>query len=426
MITFIRVDKIMRNFARISKNNVIQARHSGASFLQTVAYPKAAELDHYAQYVGDVDSVVLSLCPERPLYILCPEILAENANAFLRLFRGKTMFAVKCNPHPLVIRLLNQYGIRQFDAASLEEVQLVYEQAPNADIYFMHPVKAPAAIRDAYYKYGVRRFVLDSEDELLKILNATDCAADLELFVRIALPKNESAQVDFSVKFGAHKEEAIVLLKKTRAVSVKLGIAFHVGTQTMDASVYGRSVEYAASLISEAQVAVDVIDVGGGFPVTYPDCEPPDLSVFMDEIHNAIDENGLSHCELLAEPGRRMTAEASTLIVRVEQRRGDVLYINDGVYGGLYDAGPLINWRFGVRAVGARQNLNGADMTAFKFCGPTCDSIDMMRGPFMLPSDIAEGQWIEVEAMGAYSQGMRTNFNGFGGADLILLKRENN
>ncbi|MBL1146219.1 MAG: type III PLP-dependent enzyme [Pseudomonadota bacterium] len=366
------------------------------------------------------DAQIKALAPQKPLYVFDPVRLAQSYRRFATSFGGEIAYAVKCNPHPAVLQLLAEEGIAAFDVASLAEIRAARAAAPQAKLFFMHPVKAPEDIAAAYHDYGVRAFVLDHVDELYKILRATELAQDLELFVRLALPKNGKAALDFSSKFGAQPEEAAVLLEACRPVCRKLGLAFHVGTQNTDIGAYARAVGVAADVIRSANVTVDVLDLGGGFPACYLE-RTPSLNAIFREIRAAVLTHGLHHMELMAEPGRALVADCMSLIVRVEQRRGDLLYINDGVYGGLFDAGPSLRWRYPVRRISRDKDAETGVTTAFRFAGPTCDSIDMMDGPFMLPDEIKAGDWIEIKQAGAYSQCLRTDFNGFGDAGFLVL-----
>lgn len=373
------------------------------------------------RFTGSADELVASLKPAQPLYVLRPELLARAAKEFTSLFPGEVMYAVKCNPERTVLQTLYKNGVKSFDVASIEEARLARRAAPKAKLYFMHPVKSPEAIREAYAVHGVRAFVLDTQEELYKILQETDLAPDLELFVRLSLPKNGSAAIDFRAKFGVLPEDAPVLLQKCRPVAAKLGICFHVGTQTVNPGVYARAVNIAADVMMKSGVTVDVLDVGGGFPATYPgQAAPPPLTQFMKSITGALKKCGLSGIPLLAEPGRALVANSTSLVVRVEQRRGDLLYINDGTYGGLFDAGRWLNLRYPVRMI-RPAGESSAEILPFRFAGPTCDSLDMMAGPFDLPADIKTGDWIEIGNTGAYSRGLRGNFNGFGGSQTVAL-----
>jgi ornithine decarboxylase len=354
-----------------------------------------------------VDALVARLRPDAPLHCIRPATIAGAARAFLAAFPGETLYAVKCNPEPAVLRALWRGGVRRFDCASEAEVRLVRSMFPDASIHFMHPVKARAAIREAWQRQGVRDFVLDSAEELAKILAETGGGEGLGLVVRLALPKG-GAMYDLSGKFGAAPADAVALLRAARPHAAKLGVSFHVGSQCLDPSAYARAIALAAAVIREAGVAVDLLDVGGGFPVAYPDVVPPPLSAFMAAIREAVAAEGLSGLTLWAEPGRALVAGGTSVVLQVQHRRGEALFVNDGVYGALSDAG-VPGFRFPVRLL----RDSDAALTGCSFFGPTCDSADHMKGPFLLPSDVAEGDWIEVGQLGAYGASLRTAFNGF-------------
>ncbi len=360
-----------------------------------------------------VDALVATLRPEEPVHCLRPGTIAATARAFRATFAGEVLYAVKCNPEPAVLRALWDGGIRHFDCASAGEVRLVRSLFPKAEIHFMHPIKARGAIREAYVQHGVRDFVIDSTEELAKLVQETG-GADLGVVVRLALPKG-GAVYDLSGKFGAEPSEAAALLRAARPLSVRLGVSFHVGSQCLDPSAYTRAIARGAAVIRDSGVAVEILDIGGGFPVAYPDVVPPPLSAFTDAIAEAFAAAALPGTKLWAEPGRALVAAGASVVVQVQHRRGDALFINDGVYGALSDAG-VPAFRFPVRRVGDAQ---GAALVPFSFFGPTCDSADVMHGPFLLPADIAEGAWIEIGQLGAYGACLRTSFNGFDRAGMV-------
>lgn len=385
---------------------------------QTARVPARGFSSSTPRFTGGIDDLVAEMKPVQPLYVLRPEQLARTAKEFTALFPGEVMYAVKCNPEKAVLQTLYKNGVKSFDVASIEEVRLAAKVAPKAKLYFMHPVKAPESIREAYAVHGVRAFVLDTQEELYKILQETDLAPDLELFVRLALPKNREALTDFSSKFGALPEDAMQLLQKCRPVAAKLGLSFHVGTQTTNPAVYARAIDTAMDVILKSGVKLDMLDVGGGFPVSYAGMAHPPLAQYMKTIAFAFKRCGLRDVQLLCEPGRALVAGSVSLVVRVEQRRGDLLYLNDGTYGGLFDAARWSGLRYPVRLIGGSGNTG---VEPFRFAGPTCDSLDMMDGPFELPADIKTGDWIEIGNAGAYSRGLRSNFNGFGQAQTVAL-----
>ncbi len=364
-----------------------------------------------APIAPSVDRLVDQLRPAEPLYCARPQVMQATASRFVADFPGDVLYAVKCNPEPTVLRALWRGGVRHFDCASPGEIRVVRQLFPDAHIHYMHPIKQAAFIRQAYVEFGVRDFSLDSAEEIDKIVAATDGAQDLGLYIRLAMPKGQAAY-DLSGKFGAAPEEAVQLLRKARAVSARLGLCFHVGSQCLDPSAYGRALELAGTVIAEAGVAIDGIDVGGGFPVSYPDVTPPELDLYFAAIREGFARLGLpAQAKLWCEPGRALVAAGASVVVQVEARRGDVLYINDGVYGSLSDAGAA-KWRFPARAIRPEGKTEGA-LTGFSFYGPTCDSADFMAGPFLLPDDIGPGDWIELGQLGAYGACLRTGFNGF-------------
>jgi ornithine decarboxylase len=357
------------------------------------------------------------------LLCLRPTSIAGAASRFVESFPGDVLYAVKCNPEPRVLRALWAGGVRHFDCASLGEVGLVRKLLPEAEIHFMHPVKSRPAIRDSFDVHGVTDFVLDNADELAKILQETvpvGLVGDppiLGLFVRLALPAGE-AVYDLSGKFGAPLDEAVELLRAARPHAARLGLTFHVGSQCLQPEAYARAIALAAEAIDRCGVPVDIVDVGGGFPVSYPDMTPPPLGDYIAAIEAAaaaLPDN----IRLWAEPGRALVAGGGSVVVQVQLRRGNALYINDGVYGSLSDAGAL-GFRFPARRIRLGEG-NGSEepMMDFSLFGPTCDSADRMRGPFRLPADMREGDWIEFGQLGAYGACLRTGFNGFATAGLV-------
>jgi ornithine decarboxylase len=364
-----------------------------------------------------VDAAVAALKPEEPLHCLRPQAIAAAARSFVEAFAGRTLYAVKCNPDPRMLSALWRGGVRAFDCASPAEISVVRQVLPDAAIHYMHPVKARSAIRMAMAE-GVRDFALDSLDELEKILAETGSPEDLGLVVRLALPKGGAA-LDLSGKFGVAPEDAPALLRRARRHAKRLGISFHVGSQCDDPARWRQAMALAADVAAEAGVKLDVLDVGGGFPSAYPGADLPVLAAFMAEIDGAYADlverlGAQAPDELWAEPGRALVAQGVSVVVQVQARRDGALYVNDGVYGSLADAGAL-GWRYPVRLI----RTSTAGVRPFTLFGPTCCSLDRMEGGFPLPEDVAEGDWIEVGQLGAYGASLRTAFNGFDRGHLV-------
>ncbi|MBB4657857.1 type III PLP-dependent enzyme [Parvularcula dongshanensis] len=346
--------------------------------------------------------------PDTPVFCIRPHAVTRAARWFADGFPGKTYYAVKANPEGWALDAVRAGGVSRFDVASIVEIRDVAARFEGAELAFMHPIKAEAAIAEAYADHGVRIFSLDSEAELQKIVRATGGAKDLTLCVRLAVP-SDGAHIPLNAKFGAHVLDAPSLLQATRQVAQRTGLAFHVGSQSMSPAATARAMELAQDAVVRAGVILDVVDVGGGFPAAYPGMTPPPLRAYVEEAAERF-EPFLSavNSELWCEPGRALVAEGASLVLKVEARRGNALYLNDGTYGALYDAGAL-GWRYPVRSLS-----RAGDSAEFTFYGPTCDDADRMEGPFVLPADTAPGDYVEIGQLGAYGRCMATRFNGYG------------
>ncbi len=349
-----------------------------------------------------------------------PDAAAVAARWFQDHFKGDVLYAVKANPSPWVIRTLADNGISAFDVASVPEIELVAAHAPGARMAFMHPVKSRAAIAAAYFDHGVRTFALDTHQELAKLVEATGGARDLNLIVRLAV-QAEGAAYSLSGKFGVSAHEAPpLLLAARRATQELMGVSFHVGSQCMRPTAFQAAMAQAGRALVRAGVFADVVDVGGGFPSVYPGMIPPDLADYIAAIDRGFSEMPVSETtELWCEPGRALVAEASSLLTRVELRKGDALYLNDGSYGSLFDAAHT-KWPFPVKLYRPEGEVEGP-LKPFRFYGPTCDSLDHMPGPFWLPEDVREGDFVEIGMLGAYGVAMTTRFNGFGDIETVTV-----
>jgi ornithine decarboxylase len=357
--------------------------------------------------------------------LLRPHAARRAARFFVEKFPGRSLYAVKANPSPDLLKILWDSGVTHYDVASVGEVRLIHDSLPEAVICFMHPVKAEEVIAEAYFEHGVKTFSLDTLEELEKIVRATStagvAASDLNLLVRIRV-SSDHAKLSLAAKFGAEPHEVKPLLFAARQAADALGICFHVGSQAMTPAAYAEAMERVRQAIIEASVTVDIVDVGGGFPSSYPGMEPPPLETYFSVIHAGFEALPVSYsAELWCEPGRALCAEYASLVVRVEKRRGDELYINDGAYGALFDAAH-IGWRYPVRLL--RESASRVRTAEFSFYGPTCDDLDRMAGPFELPADVGPGDYIEIGILGAYGCAMRTRFNGFDSVSTEVVEDE--
>jgi ornithine decarboxylase len=359
----------------------------------------------------DVNELVNTLRPDYPVYCIRPESIRTSVNFFKKNFPGKILYAVKTNPNEKVLKNIILNKINDFDVASINEIRLINKLKPDAKLYFMHTVKSKENIAESYFKLGVKDFALDTKDELQKILEATNQAKDLNLYVRIAI-SNEHAKIDLSRKFGASPSEALGLVRLCKEHAKKIGISFHVGSQCMHKVSFSKAIAEVGNIIKKTKIIPNIINVGGGFPSIYPGLNPEPLSGYMEEIKISLSKLKLPNMpELFCEPGRAIVAESGSTIVKVILRKKQKLYINDGTYGTLFDAG-VPNFVFPSRMI-SNGRIQSKKLTAFSFFGPTCDSLDCMKGPFLLPNNIKEGDYIELGQLGAYGLTFRTKFNGF-------------
>ena len=363
------------------------------------------------QKFKSVDKLVNQLKPTEPVYCIRRDSINIASKFFQNKFPGKILYAVKTNPHPLVLKTIVESGINDFDIASIKEVEAIRSVSPDAKCSYMHTVKSKESINEAYFKYNIKTFSIDTKDELIKILNSTNQAKDLELFVRVAV-SNEHAEIDLSKKFGAQTSEAIGLYRLTKQYAKKIGLSFHVGSQCMHPISYSKGISEIKYIIKKTKIVPDVINIGGGFPTIYPDLVPKSLDSYFEEIKNSLNKLKLEKKpEIICEPGRAIVAESGSTIVRVNLRKKQKLYINDGTYGTLFDAGvPNIVYPSRIITSG---RIISKKLTSFDFYGPTCDSMDYMKGPFILPNNIKEGDYIELGQLGAYGLTFRTQFNGY-------------
>ena len=358
-----------------------------------------------------VEDLINQLKPNDPVYCIRKQPIFNASKFFQKEFPGKILYAVKTNPNEEVLKTIIESGINQFDVASIKEIETIKKLNKYAKCSYMHTVKSRENIKEAYFKYGIKTFALDSKDELIKIIETTNYAKDLELFVRVSV-SNEHAEIDLSKKFGVITSEATGLLRLTKQYSKKIGISFHVGSQCMHPISYTKGIEEIGKIIKKTKIIPDYINVGGGFPTIYPDLISQPMLNYFNEIKSGLNKLKFDKMpEVICEPGRAIVAESGSTIVRVILRKKQKLFINDGTYGTLFDAG-VPNIVYPSKLI-TQNRIISKKMTAFDFYGPTCDSLDYMEGPFLLPNNVKEGDYIELGQLGAYGLTFRTEFNGF-------------
>lgn len=370
----------------------------------------------YPAYAS-VEDMLAALQPSYPVMCFWPERVRDMARTFQRDFPGTVLYAVKCNPHPMVLAAAHSGGIRDFDAASPTEIALVNELFDDATCYFNHPVKGRAAIETSVRRYGVRDFVVDHPDELAKVMEIAGPGVTVE--VRLRTPGGVATH-DLSAKFGADVEQGAELLRAVVRMGGRPAISFHVGSQCLIPSAYRTALEIVSEVIAKADLAVSYINVGGGFPACGDEQTAPPLDTFFEIIRETAQRLGFFETtRLLCEPGRAMVADAASQLVQVHLRKDGQLYLNDGIFGCLSEL-LLGGIRPPMRAIRLHGEL-ASEMRPYVLFGPTCDASDVAPHLFELPVDIAEGDWIEIPKMGAYSNSLQSNFNGFGTDTFVAI-----
>jgi ornithine decarboxylase len=358
-----------------------------------------------------------SLKPSEPLYLIHPEKFAAAAKQFLDGFPGEVLYAVKANPHPIVLTNLWNAGIRHFDTASLGEIEIVKDLFAEAVCHFMAPVRLAGQAKAAFERFGVSDFVVDSDAELDKLLAETAAPKKLRIFVRLVAQLG-GALLEMSSKYGCRPEEAAKLLKRVRLAGAQPCLTFHVGSQCLSPFSYAQAIEIAQRTINLSGIEIAALDIGGGFPAAYAGQEPPPCHWYFDMIKEALNSLGRPNLKVMCEPGRALCASGISLVTQVVMRRGDRLYLNDGIYGS-FDEQRFASFdedyppsAIALDGRGKAKALAG-EKRPFRAYGPTCDSADVLPRPVILPNSIGNGDYILFDAMGAYTVSSRSPFNGY-------------
>ncbi|HVP18722.1 MAG TPA: type III PLP-dependent enzyme [Spirochaetia bacterium] len=359
-----------------------------------------------------------------PLFVVDHDEIRKSYRAFRQhLPRVQAYFAVKANPDPQIVRTLFQEGA-SFDVASMPEFMIVYDNIRDMPakerqewiwdkIIYANPTKTPQTLAELdQYKPLV---TFDNSDEIQKI---KEFAPHAGLALRLRVP-NTGAMVELSSKFGASPGEAVdLILEADRAGLVVEGISFHVGSQTTNFANYVQALNLTANVFREARdrgyTAMNLIDIGGGFPVPYDGTVRP-FHELAAIVNAELDRLFPQEIEVLAEPGRFLVASSAHAISEVigtAVRDGKkCYYVNDGVYH-TYSGIIFDHCRYAVKSF--RQ---GPTQISAVF-GPTCDALDVISMAENLPV-LRRGDLVYSELIGAYSHASATFFNGFPPAKVV-------
>lgn len=354
--------------------------------------------------------------PDSAMLYFAPGLLQATAKRFQRGFDGVVTYAVKANMGEEVLANLVTAGLRAFDVASPREMYAVRAVCPDAVLHYNNPVRSHEEVAVAA-ALGVRSYSVDCERELDKLAGV---AQGVEITVRLALPISGAAY-DFGEKFGVTPERAVVLLQKVVARGFTPSMTFHPGTQCADPAVWGAYIRMVADVARRAGVRLSRLNVGGGF-AAHRWGRTPDLEAIFNHVRAEVDRCfGTDAPDLVCEPGRAMVADAFTLVTRVKALRDTgAVFLNDGIYGGLTEARDIgCTDRVRVMAPdGMWRQDPPQERVVF---GPTCDSLDRLPEPLPLPGDMAEGDYVFFDGMGAYSRSLSTGFNGYGLGDPVTV-----
>lgn len=367
----------------------------------------------------NVAAMLSALSPREPVYCIHPRVYQSAAREFIEKFPGRVLYAVKANNEPTIVSLLRKYGISDFDCASLDEISLVKRVRPDAKCYFMNPVRIRGAAREAQRTFGVRHFMIDDPSGLQPLVDEINTAHAV-VFVRMAVSHHSAAE-NLSAKFGARPEDVPGMLAAVADTGAEAALAFNVGSGVRSPDAYLHAIGVAAEVLDRSRAEIRLLDIGGGFPRSYPGYEVPPLNEFFAAIREARKTLPLADGgELMAEPGRALSAPGLSAVAQVLLRKNDRIYINDGMYGALWELRCNGQNRYAVNTFRGTKPLDGDNQT-FRVFGPTCDASDCLPEPLELPADIDVGDYIEFESVGAYSLSGRTDFNGFGKHTIVRI-----
>jgi ornithine decarboxylase len=369
-----------------------------------------------------VEAMLAELSPREPVYCIYPAAYGRAARRFLQGFPGRVLYAVKANDHPDVIRLLHAAGVGSFDCASVPEIALIRRHCPEATPYFMTPARLRGAAVEALEVHGVRHFLIDDQSGLRALAGEIGLESCV-VFARMSV-RHDSAMMDFSSKFGAPPDAIPGLLEQIAESGAEPALAFNVGSSVTSPDAYLQGLETAAERLGQLPLRVRLLDLGGGFPLSYPGFEVPPLERYFESIAGLRDQLPLADDgELMAEPGRALAAPGLSAVTQVMLRKDDRLYLNDGMFGIFWELRFKGHKRYPCRVFRGTSEHAG-DAAPFRLFGPTCDGSDVMPEPFELPADIQPGDYIEFGAIGAYSLAGRTRFNGFFSDTIVHIDGE--
>lgn len=351
-----------------------------------------------------------------PFLLLDPELVRIKARRFKAAMpRVQPHYALKANPHPMVIRTLIQEGVG-FEIASIAELDMLRKfSVPAKDIYYSNPIKSSEYLEYAA-RMGVEWYVMDCVDELRKIVRIKP---DAKLYLRIDT-QNLGSDWPLSGKFGASLPESKEIIAEAARLKADLaGVTFHVGSQCRNVDNWHIGIDNAKmvfELMREEGLEPRLLNIGGGYPVRH--VKPiPSIEKIGESVNAAIADLPDS-IRIMAEPGRFLVSDSAYYVCRVvgTASRAGVrwIYLDAGVFGGLIEAHEGLQYEVYTDAESETE-------IPCTVAGPTCDSLDIICRDEMLPEDLEEGDYVYIPNAGAYTTAYASTFNGFPLPEVVVL-----
>lgn len=351
----------------------------------------------------------------KPFLLVDTNIVRNKARRFKTAMpQVHPHYAVKANPDPRVLRTMIEEGVG-FEIASISELDLLLSLGVSAsEIYYSNPMKSRAYLEYAASK-GVEWYVLDSVEELRKIVSVKP---DAKMYVRIDTP-NIGSDWPLAGKFGTHAAEIKGIINEAVKLKADLaGVTFHVGSQCRNPQNWRVGIERAKKVFADMRrvgLTPRLLNIGGGYPVRH--VKPIPSIEIIAEVVNAAIADLPEDIRVMAEPGRYLVSDAAYFVCRVvgtATRNGKRwMYWDAGVFGGVIEVTEGLRYEI-------LSDRKGQDIP-WSIAGPTCDSVDILMRDEMLPEDIEEGDFIYIPNAGAYTTAYASNFNGFPLPDVVVL-----
>lgn len=354
---------------------------------------------------------------ETPYLVIDLENVEEKYNILKHYLPfSEVYYAVKSNPHFEVLGLLNKLG-SNFDIASIYELDRILSIGVCPDrISYGNTIKKSMDIK-YFYDNGVRLFVTDSHEDLIKIAKN---APGSDIFFRLYLD-NSGADWPLSKKFGTCSDNILSLVEEAKKMGLNpYGLSFHVGSQQKDIEQWDMALCLCKNIFDICKkngYPLSMLNLGGGLPAQYLMKDHNNVNLYFSFIKKYLIKHfGKNLPRILIEPGRYMVAESGILVTSVilNTKKNDNdfyrwLYIDAGKFNGLIETlNECIKYPILTNRKGKKVEMIIA--------GPTCDSLDILYedNKYLLSENLCEGDKVYFMSTGAYTSSYSSvEFNGF-------------